>query len=246
MTSYYKDFDSWMVCGGNRAGEHDEPPLAPPGNTDPDFPYWYEALAPYINYTATHANARKSYAQREGKEPNRDQVAEEMARLCMLFTCPARNRATIGYGYNYAAPYGVDAIYKEEPDLPRPWDKPGPVPVLWYGQSVHFGVLRNPSEQIAVCDAGLVTNDAELKTPPEEWRESDAANVTGYVRFPLCEAYKQSARYRSEKAWRPVPRPRGRAACLYFDGRAMPHNIREIVDHPWGDRRCLFDNVASP
>jgi len=165
--------------------------------------------------------------------------------LCMLYSCYAKKQATIGYGYNYTAPYGVDAIYKEKPDLAKPWDKPGPVPVLWYGQSVPFSVIKEPSKQIAVCDAGLVTNDAELKTLPEKWEESKAPNVTGYVRFPLCEATKQSAKYRSDKAWRVVGRHNKRAACLYFDGRAMPHNIRDIVDYPWGDRRCLFDNVPA-
>jgi len=242
--AYYKDYDFWMVSGGNRAGELDEPPVSPPGNSDPDFPYWYEAFAPYINHDANRAKARKYLVQLAGKEPSEEQVREEIARMCMLFKCYDKTRATIGYGYNYAAPFGVDAVYKEKPALPKLWGKPGPVPVLWYGQSVHFGVLKNPGGQIAVCDTGLVTNDAELKTPPEEWEESLAANVTGYARFPLCDSYRKSAKYRSEKAWRPVARHKKRAVCLFFDGNVKPVNIRDIVDPAWGDRKCLFDNTS--
>ncbi len=245
MTNYLRDFDFWMVCGGNKAGEHDEPPVDPPGNTDPNFPYWYEALATYVNPEAMQARARKSRVLQGTKEPTRDQIAEEVALLTRVYSCPSKNQATIGYGYHYAAPYGVDAIYKGKPEVPKPWYWPRRIPVLWYGQSVHFSALTDPAGQIAVCDAGLVTNDADLKTPPEKWRESEASNVTGYVRFPLCEAYKQSAKYRSEKAWRPVPRHRQRVACLYFDGRANGATIRDIVDHPWGDRRCLFDNPSG-
>ncbi|MBM4034494.1 MAG: hypothetical protein FJ291_22340 [Planctomycetes bacterium] len=247
MASYCTDFDSWMICGGNRAGEHDEPPAALPGSTEPDFPFWYEALAPYVNSAVTHAEARKRYAEREGREPTRDQVADEVARMCMLYSCrSSRGPTAISYGYNYAAPHGVDAIYREKPELTKLWEPPGPVPVLWYGQSVHSSMLNDPSNQIAICDAGLVTNDADLKTPSDKWQESDAANVTGYVRFPLCDAYKQSAKYRSERAWRPVGRHNKRAVVLWFDCRARAIGIRDIADHPWGDRRCLFDNVADP
>ena len=253
---YMRDQGPWLVCGGNRPGEHDEPPVTLPGNADPNFPFWYEALQPYIAPFATPTEARRAFTEREGRGPTREELANEIAELCRILDCRRKRGAAIGYGYNYAAPYGVSAVYPRE-GSPWTWeDRSGkaydypvdaegtraPVPILWYGQRVKIDVLSAPSSQIAFFEAGRVTNDAELTTKPEEWEESQASNVTGYVRFPLCEAYKQSAKYRTEKAWRPAGRHRGKVAVAMFDGSAKVVPIAGIVNYPWGHPKCLFDN----
>lgn len=162
---------------------------------------------------------------------------------------------------------------------------PAPLPILWYGQSVHFSVLTDPSAQIGVCDTGLIVNDPVWKydpnlgyiaptneyNPPEQWREATVDKSSecwrGFTRFPLnrfytgedvtFEQYDKTLYYYKfnyrcydgtgnniyyDLAWRPVPRHGKRVGCMFFDGRAMPVDIRDIVNYEWGDRRCLFDN----
>jgi hypothetical protein len=172
---------------------------------------------------------------------------------------------------------------------------PSAVPILYYGQSVHASCLSDPSNQIAVCDTGLVINSptqakvGSIYLPtndyaaPADWREKttglSAENWTGYVRFPMSTIYSGAnitsgfpnslntrvGRYKRNYCyyssfpdredltlnlgWRPVPRHNKRTACMFFDGRARPLNIADIVNYEWGDRRCLFDNkptVKSP
>jgi hypothetical protein len=179
----------------------------------------------------------------------------EVARMCMLYRCPAKKQSVIGYGYNYAAPFGESILYPNE-NYPSnvigidfetksasfrknfvahgfawpyfkpgqsPWNvndgpcykpfscyqrgEPAPIPILWYGQSAHFGVLTSPSEQIAVCDTGLVINDPvvfeynsstgsydeEGHHDPPDWQEHTsglaAVNWAGYTRYPISRVY---------------------------------------------------------
>ncbi len=147
MANYHKDFDSWMVSGGARTnpgitasgsatspptyGPFVEPPmdyaLAAKNCSTTRFPFWYATLAPYVNPVATWNNAVTSYCNRTGKTPA--QVTDdtyfhlEIAYLCMLYKCPSKKQAIIGYGYNYAAPYGESILYpldqtKYGPDYP--------------------------------------------------------------------------------------------------------------------------------
>jgi prepilin-type N-terminal cleavage/methylation domain-containing protein len=127
-TNYYKDFDSWMVsCGAPVSisataptnGPFREPPMDLPGTqallNQGKFPYWYVALAPYVNPAATWKNALTSYCVSEGKTPaqvtDNYYIYREIAKLCMLYTCPSKKQAMLGYGYNYAAPYGESILY---------------------------------------------------------------------------------------------------------------------------------------
>lgn len=369
FTNYYKDFDSWMVsCGApetiSNSYPQNGPFVEPPMDLEAvqvtlgqgRFPSWYVALATYVNPAATWKNAVNSYCLSEGKPtsplPDSYYIHREIAKICMLYTCPAKKQATLGYGYNYAAAFGESVLYpfdkvKYVADYPSyacrgaknggsavkdaaqdqfcwPYGAasggtdpsgffpypcfltggPAPLPIMWYGQSASFGVLTQPTAQIAVCDTGLVTNapvwekvvvssskgvdrydwgPSTKKSPPAEWTEFTtnraANNEHGYVRFPLSKIYTgdalvdgsgnekpwkdivslRVARYKKlysqytdsvdgsetpsmNTGWRPMPRHNRKTACLYFDGRAMPHNINDIVNYEWGDRNCLFDN----
>jgi hypothetical protein len=119
MISYYKDYDSWMVSCGYRESPKafNEPALDLAACAELDeryFPYWYESLAPYVNPAATRQNAVISYCKREGLRPDQvhyRQFKREIARLCMLFTCPAKKQSPLTYGYNYAAPFGESILY---------------------------------------------------------------------------------------------------------------------------------------
>ena len=286
--AYAKDFDFWMAsCGGNvrrftnltgKVYPFVEPPMVATAATAlPEFfPFWYEALATYVNPSATPANAMRLYKKRNGKNyTDYLDIIYLIAEMCMLYQCPAKKQSTIGYGYNYAAPYGESIIYpvvsnpedypedcdvavqnwpslssgadnmarsrfipKEfcwpyffdaqglaEPNVilasdynPAPFYKkfpcfmngdPAPVPILWWGQSVHASVITNPAAQIAICDTGLVINDhdatmdiyhpGQIKDPAEwnpadKWREAMTSyagfNWTGYTRFPLNDVYR--------------------------------------------------------
>ncbi|HPD16525.1 MAG TPA: type II secretion system protein [Planctomycetota bacterium] len=135
MANYNKDFESWMVSAGARTtpaisvtggttavpsyGPFVEPPYDYPAAaarcSTTRFPFWYAALAPYVNVTATWRNAVLSYLNRTGKKES--EVTDdtyyhiEIARLCMMYTCPSKKQAVIGYGLNYAAPYGESILY---------------------------------------------------------------------------------------------------------------------------------------
>ncbi len=303
--SYMKDFDFWMVSCGARPGvgitRFIEPPMdykLAQGLSE-STPYWYEALAPYINAAATRENAIYRYCQRTGTDPKVFQFPwmaslykREIAEMCMLYRCPAKKQSPIGYGYNYAAPFGESIIYPvpreyrhDYPVEEFSWvagnartypfpifadgpNQPAPIPILWYAQSVRFGVISDPAGQIAVCDTGLIINDDQASGyhPASEWIEATeghaAINDDGYTRFPLNEMYTKGVgsfmgykqRYEGHNpdpsqgdplfnlSWRPAPRHNGRTACLFFDGSVRAVDIMEIVSYDWGHRSCLFDN----
>ena len=257
------------------------------GKVRQNSPYWYEACIGYINAGVTDAKVLESLQRKGIDSPTRDQRREEMQRLAGVLTCPSKKQAAMGYGYHYAAPFGVDACYPCWPKADRdnnvdvfytgfkwgrslnmndsdpvevltwanyPLNSKGnrvPVPVLWYRLSISNSVITNPSAQIALCDAGRVTNDANLEEDPVNWTESSASNLTGYVRFPLCDWYRELSWYKgstsdssSNRAWRPVPRHGSKTVSAMFDGSARPIAIREIVNYQWGDGKCLYDNRA--
>ena len=116
------------------------------------------------------------------------------------------------------------------------------IAVLWYGKSIPAGSITTPSSQIEFCDTGFVTNDKDNTTGPEDWVENNASNIRGYTRYPLYDKYEQSARYKDTHAWRPVPRHGERTACAMFDGSVHTYHIRDIINHKWGEKDCLFDN----
>jgi len=257
--TYCKDYDLWLPCGGNGAGEHDESPMFPAATVDVATPAWYEAMQAYLAPGAELAKWRAETALQKGREPTRGELAGYLAELSSVLTCPCKRQAGIGYGYNYTAPYGASAVYPYE-GSPWTWeDKDGrgyrypvdaagkrsPVPILWYGQHVRTDALSMPPGQVAFCDTGRITNDADLSTPPEEWEEDGTSNVTGYVRFPLCDSYVRSEKYRKTKAWRPVARHghrRDKVGAAMFDGSAQMIQIGKLVGPRWGDPKCMFDN----
>ena len=126
--AYYKDFDFWMItCGYDKLSEflENRPFAEPPvdikmmnGLPDDDVPFWYEAMAGYINPAANRRNAKISYEKRTGqilnpadKTTTARKIREEVARMCMLYTCPSKKQSPLGYGYNYCAPFGESIIY---------------------------------------------------------------------------------------------------------------------------------------
>jgi len=263
-TNYSKDYGGWMVSGGNRSGQHpgdanQERPWHVTWNKSSLFPYWYESLQPYINGAARDALARKSLVDHGNASPSRDQVRAEIARLCGIYTCPVKNQTIIGYGYHYNAPFGNSACYPNRlcPNFRWPCGKgdalrdhpvfhyPGgaaPPPIPWYAPNVSSSAITTPSNQIVVCDTGWVTNDSDATRDPVEWKEHAKSNSTGYVRFPLHDTYTKTSHYRTKYPWRPVPRHRDKTASVMFDASARAIPIRDIINHPWGDPKCLFDN----
>ena len=273
--SYQKDWSQWMLCGGNRNGVHPKDSMNLEKNWEYDwkydaaFPFWYEALQPYINAHATMSHAVASYKAREGSTLNpanaiqRDKLRTEVARLCQIYTCPAKKQSTIGYGYSYDAPFGNSACYPNDkcPDFvwydqkAKPYDFPtyageghwsgtrAVIPILWYASSVHASALTVPSAQIAFCDTGKVTNDTNLDVDPPDWVENNDSNFLGFVRFPLHDHYRNTTHYKSSYAWRPVPRHGNKTVCVMFDGSAKAIGIRDVVGPRWADDECLLDNI---
>ena len=264
--SYGKDYDSWMVCGGNRnslhpaADNNQENHWEDPWNSRDDYPFWHEALQPYINSNASMPEAIKSYKAQTGTTLNpatladRDKLRTEMGRLCAVYTCPAKKQSVFGYGYNYDAPFGNAACYPNSMcpvseyswfGQPYPINFRGarvPVPILWYAKNVHMTALTIPSAQIAFCDTGFVTNDGSLNVDPVDWTENNSSNLYGFTRFPLHDTYTATANYKTSTPWRPVPRHGEKAVCAMFDGSTKAIHIRDVVGHKWADKDCLFDN----
>ena len=155
---YLSDYDSWMPCGGNKETEmfdrtlsgergyhptYEFPWFRPAWAETPGFPYWYEALQPYLDASATATAARKSYKDRTGKDigpinpadvqpamrhwtgtgvdPANPQPAlrVEQARLMGILACPAKPDAPVGYGYHYTAPFGNTYCYPNNRDTFR-------------------------------------------------------------------------------------------------------------------------------
>ncbi len=137
FTNYLKDFDFYMVsCGGYGVLERmrpgipvpppffqpfREPPLDPIAATEVlktrRFPFWYSSLAIYVNPAATWEQAVRSYLARNpgvNYDPNAGDLSEyhvELAKISGMYVCPSKKASTIGYGYNYAAPYGESILY---------------------------------------------------------------------------------------------------------------------------------------
>jgi len=223
------------------------------------FPYWYEALQPYLDPSATVAAARKAYKDRTGKDidlgPVNPQPAQrvEQARLMGLLACPAKPSAPVGYGYHYAAPFGNTYCYPNARDKFR-WyteaadqasDRNGydhpvqydgrivPVPILWYEQYIHSSTLTKLSDQVLFCDTGLSIPQTRDLTDSRLWAETADNNDEGYVRFPLMKGYwppyNKVPVYRL-KPWRPMPRHGGKTACLFPDGGARTVPIRDLCN----------------
>jgi len=113
------------------------------------------------------------------------------AKWAGLFACPKTPEDVLGYGYNYAAPFGNASCYgkprpgnpagglvrkfswrvKDCPTTGRP-DHPvryadgkdWRIPLLWYGRTADARVLTAPSRQILICETGFVENAYEEET----------------------------------------------------------------------------------
>jgi len=232
--NYLKDYDFWMPCGGNKGSEmydrtlsgeqsykptYELPWFRPAYTETADFPYWYEALQPCLDPSATAAAATKSFNDRmDGMIPPGPHLSAakpqpalrvEQARLMRLLACPANPDAPVGYGYHYTAPLGNSYCYPNARDKfkwyrnyqdaqsgTNAYDHPVhysggtlPIPILWYEQYIHSSVLTKKSSQALVCDTGLSTPETRDLTDSGLWRETGDSNDEGYVRFPLMRGY---------------------------------------------------------
>jgi len=198
--SYYKDYDFWMVSCGHDASmwTSQQPFIEPPYDRDAtaeltqDFPYWYESLAPYVNPAATRPNAIRSYCDRTGLHPlavNVSQYKREIARLCMLYTCPAKKQSPLGYGYNYCAPYGESILYpmpsRYRHDYPRNCDRNDPDEFCWpYGLSHPVQQKNHPVYQtgepapIPILWYGQSAHFSSITTPSTQIAICDTGLVT--------------------------------------------------------------------
>ena len=134
-----------------------------------------------------------------------------------LAVCPAKPQTALGYGYNVR------------------WADPVGSKHLW-NQSFHINITRNPSATIAFADAGNVS--AWENIPPEKWMETDSLPIEAKLRFP----YRPNDSLWRATCSRPMPRHRGRASFLMFDGNVQAHRVENILNHDYGTAGCLFDN----
>jgi type II secretory pathway pseudopilin PulG len=232
--NYLKDYDFWMPCGGNKGSEmydrtlsgeqsykptYELPWFRPAYTETADFPYWYEALQPCLDPSATAAAATKSFNDRmDGMIPPGPHLSAakpqpalrvEQARLMRLLACPANPDAPVGYGYHYTAPFGNSYCYPNNRDKFKwyrnagdsatdsngswtPIDYNGlnvPIPILWFEQYVHSSAISSPSTQIAWVDTGQTNSATMALTDSRRWIETPTNNDFGYVRFPLMSGY---------------------------------------------------------
>ena len=154
------------------------------------------------------------------------ELLEPFVRETGIWKCPAKDRASIGYGQNYRCMCGVDtSLYHL---------------MLWYGP-VPMNRLANPSGSIHFSDTGYVVNKDD---DPSKWVDDSRGVTGGYCRFPLdCVNGAKAYVYWDSDPWRPVPRHPGKKTnCLFFDGHVDGHATRELVDEDWGEPNCLYDN----
>ncbi|HUT35826.1 MAG TPA: type II secretion system protein [Planctomycetota bacterium] len=148
-----------------------------------------------------------------------------------VFCCPAKKRAKWGYGLNHMW-CGPSQIY-------------GDGAAMW-NRTKEFVTVENPSGTLLICDTGVVTNKDD---PPDDWQESDAANVNGCVRFPYDNRPGEPGKYTywHSDPRRPVPRHLGRkTTVLFFDGHGDGIRTAEIVDDLWDEAGCIYDNNGMP
>jgi prepilin-type processing-associated H-X9-DG protein len=142
---------------------------------------------------------------------------EQETRQPKLSVCPAKPQTRLGYGYNVR------------------WADPVGNTHCW-NQTLRVRIARNPSATIAFADAGNVVN---WKThPPPEWKETDALPIEAKLRFP----YRDNDPLWNATCSRPMPRHRGMANFLMFDGGVQSHRVEDILGHKYGEAGCLFDN----
>jgi prepilin-type processing-associated H-X9-DG protein len=148
-----------------------------------------------------------------------------------IFRCPAKKRAQWGYGLNHMW-CGPSQIYGGKTAM---WDT-----------TKEFDMVENPSGTLIICDAGVVKNKDDR---PEEWLETDAANVNGCVRFPYDNRPGEPGDY---TVWhtdprRPVPRHLGKKTnVVFFDGHVAGIATADIVDDLWDEPGCIYDNDGRP
>jgi prepilin-type N-terminal cleavage/methylation domain-containing protein len=163
--AYSKDYGMLLVCGGNRDGEHDwnysgpnrvdagpvyDGPWDLRRNTDVKYPFWYEALQPYTSPGSSLTAASASYKKRTGvtispATPNatdRDKLRDELANLVGLYRCPGKRQANQGYGYNYAAVFGVSGIFQWDTSSDTGNGNPYFLHLQWRTQNVNTGILE--------------------------------------------------------------------------------------------------------
>jgi len=154
------------------------------------------------------------------------ELLEPFVKETRIWRCPAKDRASVGFGQNYRCMCGVDsALYSL---------------MLWYGP-VPMDRLVNPSGSIHFCDTGYVRNkDVE----PSKWIDDSRAVTGGYCRFPLdCVHGEGLYTYWDSDPWRPIPRHPGKKTnCLFFDGHVESHRTPDLVGKDWGEPHCLYDN----
>ncbi len=151
-----------------------------------------------------------------------DSLAEHMstdAQTRKIYHCPAKPQTTVGYGVNVRF---ADPDYSGDTHA--------------WNQTLPITIVNNPSQTIAICDAGQVVNYTEN---PQKWRETDASPPDGKVRFPFADP---DPYWGLATTFRPVPRHRGLCNCLMFDASVSAHRPADLVACQYGDSGCLWDN----
>ena len=173
-----------------------------------------------------YANANKQFMPAIGAPPGYkwwyDALAEHMGtddRTRKIYHCPAKPQAKVGYGVNvrFADPTGST----------HNWNKTLPITIV-----------VNPSQTIAIADAGRVRN-FPAETNPQKWKETDASPPDGKIRFPYTD---DDSLWNNASSFRPVPRHRGKCNCMMFDGSTQSHRPADLLGHKYGEGGCLFDN----
>ncbi len=134
-----------------------------------------------------------------------------------VFSCPAKEYASVGYGENYRVLGGINSGLS-----------------LWHAYQ-SMDMVRNPSGAVIFCDTAYIIN---RDVQPHDWIEHRSAVLRGY-----CRARIESYTAYDSDPWRAVGRhPAHKANCLFFDSRVDPIDIAELYAPMYGEPECLMDN----
>jgi len=148
-----------------------------------------------------------------------------------IFRCPAKKRATYGYGLNHMW-CGPDEIYGD--------------PQAMNNHTKQFGLVQNPSGTLIICDASHLKNKND---PVRDWEESNKHTACAYVCFPYDNRPGEPGDYTYYHTGgrRPVPRHTGYITnVLFFDGHVQGIPTEDILDDLWDDPGCIYDNDGHP
>lgn len=163
-----------------------------------------------------------------------------------VFACPSDKIASKRQDYTDAlktgltpASYGITSIYYygiNGESLPYPgFHAYAPTSEASYPASFKITAVKKPSSTIFVSDIGRPDS---VTAPLKDWTESTykltSANF-GYARTPSNW---------TSGDWAMYPRHAGgKINVLFYDGHAATLDLqKDLIDHPFGDPQCLYDN----